>query len=155
MLSVRWQTAPLESGSHLLGARFNRIGERTLYLSASHSVAIAEYHQLAARPGTLVGYDIVSPRIADLTDTVTLDEARIDRDVLACPWATMLSKGQSPPTWPVVARLVADGAHGILVPSYQSPAGVNLVLWQWHDAGIEGEGAAVRLVDPDGDLRRP
>lgn len=154
MLRVRWQRTPLDSGSHLFGGRFNRQGQTALYLSADHATAIAEFHQIEPRPGTLIGYDIVAAAIADLTDPRHIADHGIDPGTLSSPWADLVSRRLVPPSWPIVDRLIAGGAQGALYPSMQRRGGINLVLWHWHAAVVPGEGAAVTVIDPMGDLGR-
>lgn len=142
MLGVRFQHRPLASGSHLTGGRWNPPGQPALYLSADYNTAIREMHQDLIRPGTLVAYDIAAPRIADLTGA--------DPAITHCLWRQIYRiDGGVPPTWPVVETLVAKGAHGALVPSIAHPDGINLVLWRWHAAGEDGEGAALTPLDPE------
>lgn len=146
MLSVRWQFSPFESGAHLSGGRFNAIGQKALYLADTHSTAIAEYHRIGVRPGTLAAYDVQSDAIVDLTDRPRAD--------LGADWRTLVAVERAvPPTWALATRLIANGAHGVVVPSFQRTGATNLVLWRWHAAGTGGEGAAVTLIDPDGTLR--
>lgn len=147
MLGVRWQHRPFDSGSHLTGGRWNPIGTPALYLSADYNTAIAEMHQDIIRPGTLVAYDVEAAAIADLT---TADSA-----ITACLWRDIyaVQKGM-PPSWTLARQLIAGGAEGALVPSVQSRGGRNLVLWRWHAAGGDGEGAALGLLDPEAALTR-
>lgn len=154
LLSIRWQRQPLSGdGAKQTGGRWNRPGLPALYLAADHATAIAEFHQQLVRPGTLAGYDVRSAAIADFTDEAQLEIVGIDAQVLHCRWRTIFAvEGKIPPTWPLADRLIEAGAHGALVPSAQNPGGTNLVLWRWSDGA--GEGARVRLVDPEGDLRR-
>lgn len=142
MLGVRFQHRPLESGLHLTGGRWNPPGQSALYLSADYNTAIREMHQDLIRPGTLVAYDVAAQRIADLTGA--------DTAITACLWRQIYRVDDGmPPTWPLVERLVADGAEGALVPSIAHPGGVNLVLWRWRTAGDRGGGAALTPLDPD------
>jgi RES domain-containing protein len=153
MLDVKWQRQPYDSGSHLTGQRFNRPGQRALYLGSDHAIAIAEFHQTLVRPGTLAAYDVTSDCIVDLTGPVDREAADTDLTVLGCAWRQIaFVNRRDPPTWILADRLIADGAHGALVPSFQREGATNLVLWRWHRAGTAGEGAAVTLVDPGGDL---
>jgi len=155
LLTVQWQRHPYASGSHGTGGRWNAVGQIALYLSRDHATAISEYHQSLVRPGTLVGYDVAADRIADLTDQDRLAGAGIDSGVLYAPWRTIYAIDRGvPPSWTLAEQLIADGAQGALVPSVQHRGGVNLVLWRWHPAGDTGEGAAIRLLDPHGDITR-
>ncbi len=153
MLDIRWQRTPYESGSHITGQRFNRDGQHALYLGMDHAIAIAEFHQSLVRPGTLAAYDITSDRIVDLTDAVVRQTVGTDLTALGCDWRSIAVFDQrAPPTWTLADRLIADGAHGALVPSFQRTGAANLVLWRWHRKGTGGEGAAVTVIDPTGDL---
>jgi len=153
MLDIRWQRQPYESGSHLDGQRFNRPGQHALYLGIDHAIAIAEFHQALVRPGTLAAYDVISDRIVDLTQSEVREAIGTDLTVLGCEWRRIAAlERKTPPTWDLADRLIAEGAHGAFVPSFQRDRATNLVLWRWHRAGAGGEGAAVTLVDPGGDL---
>lgn len=146
MLGIRWQRRPFESGSHLTGGRWNPVGRPALYLSADYNTAIQEMHQDLVRPGTLVALDVRANAVADLSGA--------DPRLLANEWRRIYKlEGGTPPSWPLAERLIAAGAEGALVPSVQNRAGLNLVLWRWRDAERAGEGAALTLLDPVGDLR--
>lgn len=154
MLSPRWQHDPLSgAGAARNGGRWNRIGLPALYLSLDHPTAIAEYHQTVVRPGTLAAYDVKSGSIADFRDTEVLNLLRVRPAALIDEWATIVDVREGEPaTWPLADRLIEAGAHGAVVPSAQNPGGTNLVLWRWSEDGRES--ARVRVVDPEGDLRR-
>lgn len=151
MLSVRWQREPLSgAGAARVGGRWNRSGQAALYLAADHATAIAEFHQSLVMPGTLVGYDVRSAGIVDLTSGATLDRLGIDLASILTEWRTIVTiERDEPPSWGVADRLIAAGLHGALVPSAQRAGGINLVLWRWSS---DGDGSQVRLLDPRGDL---
>lgn len=145
MLGIRWQHRPLESGSHLTGGRWNRVGTPALYLSADYGTAIEELHQDIIRPGTLVAFDVEARAVADLTQA--------DGAVTTCLWRDIYGvRREVPPSWSLAQDLIAAGADGALVPSVQNPGGRNLVLWRWHAAAAPGEGAALTLLDPEAAL---
>jgi RES domain-containing protein len=151
MLSIRWQSRPLDSGSHLTGGRWNRVGVRALYLAADHPTAIGEFFQQLPRPGTLAGYDVFSKKIADLTRTDVRETFGIDEGALSSDWkSSVMIARKDPPGWPGSDALIEAGADGALVPSMQHRGGTNLVLWRWSADGSDG--ARVRVVDPHGDL---
>jgi RES domain-containing protein len=152
MLTIAWQRAPLLSGSHLRGGRLNAAGTPALYLASTHRTAISEFHQGLVRPGTLAGYDVVSTAIADLLDDDMLAAAGVASHDLYGDWRAQRDAGISAPRgWELAARLIAAGADGALYRSVLTGE-ANLVLWRWHRADTAGEGAAVKLVDPGGDL---
>ena len=152
MLNFRWQRDPLSgSGTALTGGRWNRPGQRALYLASDHATAIAEFHQDVLKPGTLVAYDVDCPAIADLTNPTTLQALAIDPESLLMKWKRIVQIERAiPPGWVIAEQLLAAGVHGALVPSAQYDAGVNLVLWRW--SGDPNGGARVAVIDPDRDL---
>ena len=152
MLTIRWQRDPLSgAGAERHGGRWNRVGQPTLYFSADHATAVAEFHQDVVRPGTLAAYDLHGEAIIDLTDAAVRQLLGIADTDLTANWETIvaLRRGE-PPGWRIADRVIAGGAHGALVPSAVHAGGTNLVLWRWSTDG--GPGASVRLIDPHGDL---
>jgi RES domain-containing protein len=142
MLGVKWQHRPFESGSHITGGRWNLPGQRALYLSADYNTAIREMHQDLIRPGTLVAYDVEADAIADLRDE--------DPALLLADWRRIFQLDRGvPPSWTLAQQLIDAGAEGALVPSAQNKGGTNLVLWRWREADGSGEGAALKLLDPE------
>ena len=142
MLGIRWQHRPFESGSHRTGGRWNPVGTPALYLSADYNTAIAEMHQDIVRPGTLVAFDVEADAVADLTGA--------DPAIAGCLWRDLHAVQRvTPPAWTLALELIAAGAAGAVVPSAQLRGGRNLVLWRWHEAGQEGSGAALTLLDPE------
>ncbi|MCM3681427.1 MULTISPECIES: RES family NAD+ phosphorylase [Sphingomonas] len=154
MLTIRYQREPWSGeGARLHGGRWNPRGVAALYLGADHATAIAEFYQGLAKPGTLAPYRLDATAIADLTDGQ--GGACDDRvtQAMAAPWKQIAEiEGNTPPSWALATKLIADGAQGALVPSAQNPGGTALVLWHWYRAGETGEGAKLELLDPDGAL---
>jgi RES domain-containing protein len=71
---------------------------------------------------------------------------------MACAWALDLANGREPASWRIANRLIADGAAGILVPSFAIGARSdmrNLVVWQW------GSNLPHRVAVHDPDHRLP
>lgn len=152
MLAPRWSHAPLSGeGAARHGGRWNPKGMPTLYMSVEFTTAIAEYEQdIGFRPGTLCAYQ-VHGAIIDLTDPTTCETLAVSSATLHCPWKRIaLIDGAVPPTWDLVARLQAEGAAGIRVPSAQHHGGRNLVIWNWN----RPDGVEVKALDPLGDLPR-
>jgi RES domain-containing protein len=160
MLPVRHQFTPFSGeGARLYGGRWNPPGVPALYLATDHASAVAEFYQGLAKPGTLAPYQIDARRIADLTDGKGWPADAAIEHSLSVDWKAMAAGGKAePPTWLIVADLLAAGAEGALVPSVQNRGGTNLVLWRWHDAAAgPGEGAALSQLDAEEALkvRRP
>ncbi|WP_378942454.1 RES family NAD+ phosphorylase [Mesorhizobium sp. ANAO-SY3R2] len=151
----RWSFLPLSGeGAAIRGARFNPKGVPALYLALGVMTAVKEANQGFAHridPCVLCSYEVDCDDIVDLRTSEGSDAAGISSDDMACGWMGLLADGQRPPSWAIHDRLVADGAAGILVPSFAPGADAgdhNLVLWHW---------AAVRpykvtVIDPSGRL---
>lgn len=156
MLPLRYQYEPFSGeGARLYGGRWNARGMPALYLAADHASAVAEFYQGLAKPGTLAPYRLEATDIADLTDGKGGPADATVEHSLVANWKAMAARGdRTPPSWDLAAALIRAGAQGALVPSVQNRGGTNLVLWRWHDAASgAGDGAALRLLDPEGDLR--
>lgn len=154
MIGIRHQFSPTSGeGARLYGGRWNRKGVAALYLAGDAVTAVAEYYQGLPRPGTLVPYHLDATAIADLTtNAAELCDARV-AEALEANWKTMaLLDSRTPPSWLLMDELIGAGAQGALVPSVQNPGGRNLVLWHWHETGVQGEGAALTILDPDNAL---
>jgi RES domain-containing protein len=82
----------------------------------------------------LCSYNVDCEDIADLRADADRASLGVDLADLACAWGDDLWAGREPASWRVVRRLRAEGAAGILVPSFANGATVddqNLVLWRW------------------------
>lgn len=129
----RWSWAPLSGeGAALKGGRFNPAGVPALYLALSiEGMWIEMGHGFAHRldPLTVCAYEVDVDGITDLRDASGADLA-----AMGCPWALDRAEGRKPASWAIAQRLIAEGASGILVPSFANrarPGMANLVLWRW------------------------
>ena len=144
----RWAFKPMSGeGAAIRGARFNPKGIPALYLGLSIMTAVKEANQGFAHridPCVLCSYEIDCNDVADLTTEKGRGKHSVELDEMACAWATALANGDRPASWSVYDRLYAQGAAGILVPSFApgaETADVNLVLWDWgpdlpHKVGV-------------------
>ena len=137
------------------GGRFNGKGQPALYTSMDPTTAWMEAQQsfpFKPQPMTLVAYDVHCGKVADLSVPSVLAATGISQADLGCPWEHIADRGGTPPTWELADRLIADGVHAIIVPSYAPGAvrqALNMVFWRW---GGDGEEACrVQAID---DLRR-
>jgi len=151
MLAPRWAFDPLSgAGAARAGGRWNEPGQAALYLSDSHTTAIAEYQQDLPRPGTLTAYDVNAETILDLADLSVRQAIEVDEPFLRLPWKYVRDvEHRRPLCWDLAVAAAARGWHGLRVPSVQAP-GTNLVLWRWNEAGAP----VVGHIDPLGDLPR-
>jgi RES domain-containing protein len=133
-----WAWSPLSGdGAAVAGGRFNWTGMAALYLSLSMATATREVtagfaHRLT--PYTFCSYDIDCEAIADLSTEAGRDGLGIALAHLACPWASFLKDGKTPPSHTVVKGLIAGGHAGLLAPSFAVGAAagdINLVLWRY------------------------
>lgn len=152
-----WSFAPTSGeGAKERGGRFNPKGTPALYLSLGQTTALAEYNQgfpHRPQPTTLCAYEIDCEAVIDLTDANTRKEVGTNLTEMACGWELLLAMGKTPPTWTLARQQIAQGAAGVLVPSYarNAPAGSrNLVLWRWGDNLPH----RVALIDDEGRLPR-
>jgi len=137
-------------GAAIRGGRFNRVGQKALYLSLEIGTAIAECSQgFASRipPMTICEYDLDCDPVADLSDEATKTKLEVLWHELECPWLADVSAGRDPASWRLVDRLMAQRYIGIIVPSFApgtDGSQRNLVLWNWG----EELPAMVRVFDP-------
>jgi RES domain-containing protein len=134
----RWAFKPLSgAGAATRGARFNPRGVPALYLALSVMTAIKEANQGFAHridPCVLCSYEVDCDDVVDLCSEAGRKEHGMLLDDMACAWASALSDGKRPRSWPIYDRLHALGIAGILVPSFAPGADDddrNLVLWDW------------------------
>lgn len=151
----RWAYAPTSGeGAARHGGRFNARGVPSLYVALDPKTAWMEAQQgmpFKAQPLTLVSYRVDCERIVDLTEPAVLAAIGIADETLACPWEDLATQGLTPPTWELAEVLIAEGIHGVRVPSFApgtGPADHNLVLWHWS----ETPPCCVSVVDDFGRL---
>lgn len=133
-----WAWDPLSGdGAKATGGRFNPIGMPALYTATSELTALAEAQQgfaVKAQPMTLVAYHVDCADILDLTEPAVRRAHGVTEADLACAWGLLLAEGKPVPSHELARRLAADGAAGIIVPSFApgAPAdGTNVVFWRW------------------------
>lgn len=112
-------------------------------------------HGFARRfePLTVCSYDVDVDGTVDLTTAASRAAAGVELPDMSCAWAYDLVRGQTPASWVIARRLIAEGAAGILTPSFARGTRddmTNLVLWRW---GMTPPQQAI-VHDPSGHLPR-
>ena len=144
----RWAYQALSGeGAARFGGRWNPAGAPTIYAALELSTAWAEYNQgFVQHPALIARLMLSRAFLADLTDQKILNELDIDPAVHHCEWRHLADQGVTPPTYDIRARLLRHGLHGVVYPSFMSPGGKCVALWNWNGT----DSPRLRVVDPDG-----
>lgn len=138
------------------GGRFNPVGFPALYLALSiEGMFIEMGHGLAHRfdPLTVCAYDVEIDDIVDLRDDTSRKANGIELRDMQCAWLDDVSRKRLPASWKIAETLIANGAAGILAPSFAHGARAemtNLILWRWGATPPH----RVTPYDPNGRLPR-
>ena len=153
----RWSFKPLSGdGAAVHGGRYNPKGTPALYVALDPMTAIKEAAQGFARkfePCVLCTYEVDCEDVVELRGEKQLSAAGVSEADVACAWFADAVAGREPASWRLARRLIADGAAGILAPSFvrgATPGDVNLVLWDWSGRLPH----KVAVFDPSGRLPR-
>lgn len=143
----RWAHLPLSGeGAARFGGRWNPVGAKTIYAARELSTAWAEYNQgFVQHPALIAQLELSGARLADLTDAATVADLGMAQDIHQCEWRDLLDQGLVPDTYSLRERLLAEGLHGVIYPSFMSPGGTCVALWRWN----EDDAPWLDVVDPD------
>ena len=136
-------------GAARFGGRWNPVGAPTIYAARELSTAWAEYNQgFVQHPALIAQLKLTDARLADLTQAETLREANVGEDIHRCEWRDLMDRDLTPETHRLRERLLAEGFHGVIYPSFMSPGGTCVALWKWNGRGEP----TLAIIDPDGRL---
>jgi len=143
----RWGHLPLSGeGAARFGGRWNPVGIPAIYAACELSTAWAEYNQgFVQHPALIARLRLAGAKLADLTDPVVSEGLDVENSIHLCEWRSDLDAGRQPATHALRARLASEGFHGVVYPSFMSPGGTCVALWQWNDA----HGPTLGLIDPE------
>jgi RES domain-containing protein len=146
----QWAHDPLSGqGAARFAGRWNPVGQATIYAARELSTAWAEYNQgFVQHPATIVQLVLTGAKLADLTQGATLALLQVSADIHHCEWRALLDRGDRPPTHALRERLLADGIHGVVYPSFMSSGGTCVALWRWNRT----DDPLLEVVDPEGRL---
>lgn len=128
----RWARLPLSGdGAARFGGRWNPVGAPTIYAALELSTAWAECNQgFVQHPALIAQLLLTGARLADLTKGDTLEALGISPEIHRCKWRALLDKGDEPETHKLRRKLLAEGADGVIYPSFMSPGGTCAALWR-------------------------
>ena len=115
--------------------RYNRPGERALYVSGSREGVAAAMARYPDAPRTVIRLTVEAAQVVDLRDAVTCSVLGIAAERLTEDWMAALDRGEEPASWTVADRVREAGADGLIERSRHAPAAFHLVLFRWNEAG--------------------
>ena len=148
----RWSYLPRSGdGAARFGGRWNPTGTPAIYAARELSTAWAEYNQgFVQHPALIAQLELIGAKLADLTNADVLAGFDLAAGIHQCEWRADLDRGAVPATHLVRNRLVEAGYNELIYPSFMSPGGIRVALWDWNRPGQNLP--ELKVIDPDGRL---
>lgn len=130
--------------------RYNRPGERALYMSASPEGVAAAMQRYDGASRTLIRLRVDAARLVDLRDPDGCARWGVDSSGAKQDWIAAIDRGHTPQSWLVSDRVRAVAAAGLIDRSRHEPWTWHLVLFRWNVADapevamVERGGAGAR-----------
>lgn len=139
-VSVRgfcWRAVAAGQEAHALDGtirtgRYNRPGERTLYMSGSPDGVTAAMARYGDAARTLLRLRIEATSLVDLRNAAACAALRVDPSRAKEDWLAAIERGEEPASWPASDRARAIGAAGLIDASRRAPGAWHLVLFRWN-----------------------
>lgn len=146
----QWSYLPLSGeGASRFGGRWNPVGVATIYAAQELSTAWAEYNQgFVQHPALIAQLELTGASLLDLTDEHVLARWGEDESLHHIEWRAELQMGKVPRTHSLNETARNAGFHGVIFPSFMSPGGSCVALWNWNGPGDP----KLRVIDPEGRL---
>ena len=135
------EAAVLDGTVH--AGRYNRPGERTLYMSGSVEGVAAAMPRYGEAERVLVRLEVEAEQLIDLRDVAACSALAIDARGAGDDWVAALDRDDVPPSWLVADPAREAGAAGLIDGSRRAPGEWHLALFDWGRTG-----ARVRVVEP-------
>ena len=111
--------------------RYNRPGQRTLYMSGSPEGVAAAMARYGPAPRAIVRLQVSATDLIDLRDADECAAAAIDPARVKEDWIAALNRGETPPSWLVADAARGLGATGLIDRSSRLPGAWHLILFEW------------------------
>lgn len=115
--------------------RYNRPGERTLYMSASPAGVAAAMARYGEADRALVRLTVEAEGLVDLRDADACAALAINPGLAKQDWIGACDRGETPTSWVVADRARLEGAAGLIDGSRHAPGQWHLVLFAWNRPG--------------------
>jgi RES domain-containing protein len=115
--------------------RYNRPGERSLYMSGSLEAVAAAMARYGEAPRSVLRLRVDAEALVDVRDEVACAKLGIDATGTKVDWLAAFSAGVEPPSWRASDRARSLGATGLIDRSRALPGEWHMVLFLWNASG--------------------